>query len=321
MMMSTVTVSGVSKRFGKVEAVKDVSFEVFPGEIFGLLGPNGAGKTTTIRMMMDIFRPDRGSVSVFGGALTQEKKRRIGYLPEERGLYKDQKLESTLVFLATLKGLDEATARNRLEQWLKRLDLYEHRQKEVQALSKGMQQKAQIIATLLHEPELIVIDEPFSGLDPVNTRLVKDIFEEQRREGKSIIMSTHQMHQVEALCNRIVLINDGRTVLYGDVAEIKRNFAGNALLLEGEGAFDTLPGVLDSRRHNGVWQLSLASGVSPQEVFRALAARPETRLERFEVAEPSLEDIFVTVVQEGDAAGNPVAGSNSPGRLVEARDA
>ncbi|MCP5096092.1 MAG: ATP-binding cassette domain-containing protein [Chloroflexi bacterium] len=294
--MYTVEISDVVKTFGEVRAVDGVTFAVAPGEIFGLLGPNGAGKTTTIRMMMDIFKPDAGHIALFGGELDQAKKQRIGYLPEERGLYKDQKLESTLLYLATLKGLDDKTAKQRLGGWLERLDLADHRQKKVQELSKGMQQKAQIIATLLHQPDLIVIDEPFSGLDPVNTRLVKQIFEEQRDAGKSIIMCTHQMYQVEALCNRIALINQGRTVLYGAVDQIKRNFAGNAISLEGQGNFENLPGVLEARKHNGTWQLALEVGVDPQMVFAELAARPDVKVERFELAEPSLDDIFVNVV-------------------------
>jgi ABC-2 type transport system ATP-binding protein len=294
--MYTVEISDVVKTFGDVRAVAGVTFAVTPGEIFGLLGPNGAGKTTTIRMMMDIFKPDSGHIAIFGGELDQAKKQRIGYLPEERGLYKEQKLESTLLYLATLKGLDEKTAKQRLGGWLERLDLADHRQKKSQELSKGMQQKAQIIATLLHEPDLIVIDEPFSGLDPVNTRLVKQIIEEQRDAGRSIIMCTHQMYQVEALCNRIALINQGRTVLYGEVDQIKRNFAGNAILLEGHGNFEALPGVLEARKLNGTWQLALEIGADPQLVFAELAARPDAKVERFELAEPSLDDIFVNVV-------------------------
>ena len=292
----TVQINNVAKRFGKTEAVKDVSFNVEAGEIFGLLGPNGAGKTTTIRMMMDIFKPDAGSINLFGGPLDMAKKQRIGYLPEERGLYKDQKLEPTLIYFATLKGVDEKTARRRLDEWLERLDLAEHRQKKVQELSKGMQQKAQIIATLLHDPDLVVIDEPFSGLDPVNTRLVKQILIDMQEAGKSIIMSTHQMYQVEAMCNRIALLNKGKTVLYGQVNEIKRNFAGNAILLEGQGDFAELPGVLEMRKHNGTWQLALEVGTDPQHVLQTLTARSGVRLERFELAEPSLEDIFVNVV-------------------------
>jgi len=294
--MSTVVVNGLSKRFGDVQAVADVSFNVEAGEIFGLLGPNGAGKTTTIRMMLDIFKPDQGSIEIFGGRLDVNGKRRTGYLPEDRGLYKDQKLDSTLIYLAQLKGMEKKTASLRLDIWLERFDLAEHRQKKVSELSRGMQQKAQIIAALLHDPDLVVVDEPFSGLDPVNTRMVKGILEELRAEGKTIIMSTHQMYQVEALCNRIVLIDKGRSVLYGLVNEIKRNFAGNAIVLQGQGDFEQLPGVLDTRKENGAWHLALEMGADPQELLRALTSRPNLHLERFELAEPSLEDIFVHVV-------------------------
>jgi ABC-2 type transport system ATP-binding protein len=300
--MTVVSVSQVSKAFGDVQAVRDVSFDIGPGEIFGLLGPNGAGKTTTIRMLLDIFRPDSGAVQVFGGALDEAAKNRIGYMPEERGLYKDLKLEPTLVYLAALKGLDEGMARERLTGWLQRLDLYDHRHKKVQELSRGMQQKAQLIATLLHEPDLIVVDEPFAGLDPVNTRLVKEIMEEQRAAGVTILMSTHQMHQVEALCNRIALINRGRTVLYGEVDRIKRDFAGNAVVVEAQGDLSGLPGVLHARRENGAWHLALAQGTGPQDLFRALAVREGIVVERFEIAEPSLDDIFVSVVR-GDGEG------------------
>jgi ABC-2 type transport system ATP-binding protein len=296
-----VEVSHLAKRFGKTQAVADVSFTVEPGEIFGLLGPNGAGKTTTIRMMLDIFRPDAGEVRIFGGTLDAPRKRRIGYMPEERGLYKDQKLEPTLVYLASLKGMDERTARSRLGPWMERLELDAHREKKVQELSKGMQQKAQIIATLLHEPDLVVIDEPFSGLDPLSTRMVKQILEEQRQAGHSVLMSTHQMYQVEALCDRIVLIDEGYSVLYGAVNEIKRNFAGNAVTIEGQGDLSDIPGVLETRHQNGTWHLALELGTNPQEVLRTLAARKNVRIERFELAEPSLDDIFIHVVQNGAA--------------------
>ena len=295
--MAIVQISHVSKAFGSVRAVDDVSFEVNQGEVFGLLGPNGAGKTTAIRMMLDIFRPDGGTVSVFGGEWTEDRRNRVGYLPEERGLYKDQKLEQVLVFLATLKGVAESEARKRLRGWLDRFDLYDHRSKKVKELSKGMQQKAQIIATLLHEPDLIVVDEPFAGLDPVNMRLVKEIIEEQQQAGKTVIMSTHQMHQVEALCNRILLINRGKAVLYGKVGEIKSNFAGNAVRVRGSGNFADLAGVLETRQENGDWRLSLKPGTSPKDILRALAQREDGYIERFEIAQPSLEDIFVTVVQ------------------------
>jgi len=300
--MPTVQVEHIKKYFGTSRAVEDVSFSVDPGEIFGLLGPNGAGKTTTIRIMLDIFRADDGHVSIFGGKLDEEKKNRIGYMPEERGLYKDEKLASVIVYLATLKGVDTDTARTRLDKWLKRLDLFDHREKKVSELSKGMQQKAQIISTFIHDPDLVVIDEPFSGLDPVNTRLIKEIIEEQREAGKTIIMSTHQMYQVEALCNRILLINQGEGVLYGDLDGIRRNFAGNAVVVEGQGNFENLKGVLQMRRHNGDLHLALETGTTSQDIFQQLATRPDVKIERFEIAEPSLDDIFISVVR-GDEGG------------------
>ena len=297
-MQPAVRMTHVTKSFGSVRAVEDVSFEVFPGEIFGLLGPNGAGKTTSIRMMLDIFRPDSGDVEVLGGTLDALRLDRIGYLPEDRGLYKDQRLEGTLVYLATLKGVGETTARERLRGWLERLDLWEHRNKKVEELSKGMQQKAQLIAALVHEPDLLVVDEPFAGLDPVNTRLVKEIFAEQASAGCAVIMSTHQMYQVEALCARIALIDRGRTVLYGNVRDIKGDFSGNALSIRGHGDFENVPGVLEARRFDGTWRLTLETAAEPQQVLRRLMER-DVSIESFEVAEPSLDDIFVAVVQEG----------------------
>ena len=293
---------GLTKDFKRLRAVDQLDLSVCRGDVFGFLGPNGAGKTTTIRMMLDIFHPDSGEISILGGHLDEARKDRIGYMPEERGLYRDIKLEPMLIYLATLKGLTQSEARQRLDGWLKRLDLYDHRNKKVEQLSKGMQQKAQVIATLLHEPDLIIVDEPFAGLDPVNTRLVQEIFEEQRAAGKAIIMSTHIMHQVEELCTRIVLIDKGQAVLYGDVRDIKRNAAGNAVRIEGQGEFGQLDGVLDARRVNSGWQMALAPGTGPQDILRQLAASDTFRLQRFEIAEPSLDDIFVSVVQGKEGA-------------------
>ncbi len=296
---AAVQVAQLKKSFGPVLAVADVSFEVYPGEIFGMLGPNGAGKTTSIRVMLDIFKPDSGQVSVFGGPMNGAKKNRIGYMPEERGLYRDLRLEPTLVYLATLKGMAEPAAKAEVALWLQRLDLYEHRHKRIQELSKGMQQKAQLIATLAHSPDLLVVDEPFSGLDPLNTRLVKQIIQEQADAGKAVIMSTHQMVQVEALCNRIVLIDRGHSVLYGRVDELKRRFAGHAVSVVGSGDFAHVPGVLEARPpgDNGAWHLALQPGSEPRDVLRSLANHPGVTVERFEAAEASLDDIFVATVQ------------------------
>jgi ABC-2 type transport system ATP-binding protein len=320
MSAPSVVVEHLTKSFGETRAVEDVSFEVHSGEIFGLLGPNGAGKTTAIRVMLDIFRPDSGHVTVFGTAPDKTDKDRIGYLPEERGLYKDSPLDQVLVFLATLKGLSETEAKRRLGQWLPRMDLQEHRKKKVQELSKGMQQKAQLIAALLHEPDLLVIDEPFSGLDPVNTRLIKDMIKEQAAAGRTVIMSTHQMYQVEALCDRIVLIDHGRSVLYGPVSQIKRDFAANALVVEATGDLTGLPQVLDARQEDGAWRLSLQTGADPQQVLRALLERPGVKIDRYELAEPSLDDIFITVVTGDQSPGRKAGGKTAGGAAAGGAD-
>ncbi|NPV08811.1 MAG: ATP-binding cassette domain-containing protein [Anaerolineae bacterium] len=301
--MIPVQVTHVSKRFGPVQAVKDVSFEVHSGEIFGLLGPNGAGKTTTIRMMLNIFRPDSGTISVLGGPMSEEKKRHIGYLPEERGLYRELSLLECLVYLARLKGVSRADADRNVRRYLEELDLADWSGKKVKELSRGMQQKAQLIATLAHEPELLILDEPFSGLDPVNTRRVKEVMEEQRAAGRAIIMSTHQMHQVEALCDRILLVNRGEGVLYGNLAEIREHYAGNSVRVRVEGTLDSIPGVVAITSENGAYHLTLEETTSPQEVLNALCRRPHLKVRSFEVAAPSLDDIFISVVT---GAGGPV---------------
>ncbi|MDP3721858.1 MAG: ATP-binding cassette domain-containing protein, partial [Anaerolineaceae bacterium] len=229
--MSTINVEQISKSFGAQKAVDNVSFDVEPGEIFGLLGPNGAGKTTSIRIILDIFKPDTGKVSILGGQMTEEKKNKIGYLPEERGLYQDISLDRCLIYLATLKGMDEHEAQKRISEYLEKFDLAASKKKKVKELSKGMQQKAQLITTLVHKPEIVIIDEPFSALDPVNTQMVKDILQEERARGTSIVMCTHQMHQVEALADRIALISQGKTVLYGTLANVRQQFAKEALIV------------------------------------------------------------------------------------------
>lgn len=290
------------KTFGAVRAVDHVSFAVEQGEFFGMLGPNGAGKTTTIRLLLDLYQPDSGAVRILGGPMTEAKKARIGYMPEERGLYQDLPLERVLLYLAALKGLPNAEARRRLEEALERFDLAAHRRKKVKELSKGMQQKAQIISAILHQPELLIIDEPFSGLDPLNTQMVKGVLLDLHRQGTTIMMSTHQMHQVEELCERILLVNHGQVMLYGPLEEIRRRFTGNALLVRAPGGLpDRLPGVLSVDRQNGSLRLALADGVSPQDILRNLVDQG-IDLERFEVATPSLDEIFIWVVRDREAA-------------------
>jgi len=230
--MPAIKIQSIHKSFGVLKAVDGVSFDVREGEIFGLLGPNGAGKTTLIRIMLDIFKPDAGKVAILGGEMTEAKKDLIGYMPEERGLYQDISLERCLVYLGTLKGLSASEAKNRLLPYLENFDLAAHKDKKVKELSKGMQQKAQLIATLQHEPELIIIDEPFAGLDPVNTRMVKELLKELRDQGVTIMMSTHQMHQVEELCDHIALINRGELILYGALADIRHRFSGHSVWVQ-----------------------------------------------------------------------------------------
>jgi len=300
--MPAVELTHISKSFGALKAVDDVSFSVENGEIFGLLGPNGAGKTTAIRVLLDIFTPDQCTGSILGGAMTEAKKNQIGYMPEERGLYQDIPLERCLVYLGTLKGLTPSDVRSRLMGYLERFDLVSSRNKKVKELSKGMQQKAQLIATLIHKPDLIIIDEPFSGLDPLNTQMVKDILLEQRRQGVTILMSTHQMHQVEELCDRIVLIDHGRTVLYGGLGEIRRQFSGNAVTVATPHELPTLPGVERVERYNtSAFRLSLAESASTQDVLRELVEHG-IQVDQFEIATPTLDEIFIRVVQgaEGD---------------------
>jgi len=300
--MPAVEISHVTKTFGALKAVDDVSFAIEKGELFGLLGPNGAGKTTAIRVMLDIFKPDSGAVSILGGAMTELKKNHIGYMPEERGLYQDMPLERCLVYLGSLKGLNPAEVRQRAAAYLERFDLAAHKSNKVKELSKGMQQKAQIIATLLHQPELLIVDEPFSGLDPVNTQMVKDLLREQREQGVTVILCSHQMHLVEELCDRIVLIDHGRVMLYGDLNDIRRRFSGHAVVVRARGPLPELAGVERVEPVNGSIKLHLATQTQPQDVLRQLVARDVT-LEQFEISSPTMDEIFIRVVQgEGEPA-------------------
>jgi ABC-2 type transport system ATP-binding protein len=296
--VATISVQNISKKFGEQTAVNGVSFDVDGGEIFGLLGPNGAGKTTSIRIILDIFKADSGTVSILGGPMTDEKKNRIGYLPEERGLYQDFQMEKCLVYLATLKGLDEKTAKSRINTYLERFDLSDSRKKKMKELSKGMQQKAQLIATLVHQPEVIIIDEPFSALDPVNTQMVKDLLREERSAGRTIVMCTHQMHQVEELCDRLVLINKGKAMLYGSLHDVRQQFAKPAVSLSTSGKLpDSIPGVGEISHENGNYTLHLLPGETPQKLLKDLVGMGVS-MDRFEVAMPTLDEIFIDVVKD-----------------------
>lgn len=297
--METIVVNHIAKCFGETKAVKDVSFHVSPGEIFGLLGPNGSGKTTSIRVILDIYQPDKGNVTIFDGPMTEEKLNSIGYLPEERGLYQDVELTRNLTYLATLKNMTKEEVEQKLPTWLERFDLSEHQKKKTKELSKGMQQKAQLIAALIHEPEIIIIDEPFSALDPVNTQLVKDLLIELRNQGKTIIMSTHQMNQVEKLCDRLVLIDDGTVLLEGSLKEIQEQFATNQVLIQTDSDLpENLPGVERIEQEGLYYRLTPSDGYMPHAILQELIDQ-KISLNSFEIATPTLDEIFIKVVQEG----------------------
>jgi ABC-2 type transport system ATP-binding protein len=293
--MQAVEVNHVVKSFTDKVAVDDLSFSVAQGEIFGLIGPNGAGKTTTIRMMMDIIKPDSGEVTILGEKLGEATKDRLGYLPEERGLYKKLSVLDSIVYLASLKGMDKHSAAKKADELLEKTGMLATKSKKIEALSRGMGQIIQFIVTIIHDPQLVVLDEPFAGLDPVNTELLKGMFVELRDQGKAVILSTHQMNQVEALCDRILMVNNGKNVLYGDLTEIKARYRGNAVLLDFEGELGEVPGVAEKRQHKGYIELVLDGKTTPQQLLGRLVSRGIV-IKRFEMATPSLNEIFLAEV-------------------------
>jgi ABC-2 type transport system ATP-binding protein len=297
-MAEILAVRDVRKTFGTVRAVDGVSFTVRRGTITGLLGRNGAGKTTTLRMITGIFMPDSGDIQWLGGEVGGSTFRdRIGYLPEERGLYKQMKLVELLIFLAEIKGHRHADLRKRIDHWLERFELSDKRNAKVEELSKGNQQKVQLIGTLLHDPDLIILDEPQSGLDPVNMVLVRNLLRDLRNEGKTILLSTHMMGEAERMADEIVLIHRGKVVLDGTLEEVRGSFGTNTLHLDfdGDGAFlRDLPQVRRAAIVNNAAELSLADGADPQSILEAVL--PRLRLRRFELAVPSLEHIFIEKV-------------------------
>jgi ABC-2 type transport system ATP-binding protein len=299
-----IVLDGIGKAFSGHVAVKDLSLEVPRGSVFGLLGPNGAGKTTTLRMVMDVLAPDTGTIDILGRPADDAARDRVGYMPEERGLYPRMVLEEQLVFMAAIKGMGRREALKRLGPWLDRLSLSEWRKKKVNELSKGMQQKAQFVATVLHEPEVLIMDEPTSGLDPVAMDVMRDAMLDLRRGGTTIVLSSHQMEAVERLCDRVVLIDHGEKVLDGAVSEVKARHGRNtvALAFDGDGSFiESLPGVARASDHGQYVEVRLEDGADPQALLREAAAR--LRVRRFEIVEPSLHDIFVeTVTQHGKEA-------------------
>lgn len=299
----TIELDQVCKHYERVSAVEDLSLAISPGQVFGLLGPNGAGKTSTIRMMLGIIPPDSGAARMFGSRLTRRSLRRSGYLPEERGLYGKMTVRDNLVFFARLSGLDAATARHKSEAWSERLGLGDRLDQRLDQLSKGMQQKVQFIAAVAHDPELIVMDEPFTALDPVNVNQLRHVLMELRTQGRAIAFSSHRMDQVEQLCDSICLINRGRCVLQGSLREIKSAHGEHLVEIEydGEGKFlDANPLVERCQRRGGHVEVRLRPGADPQELLRLAAA--DSRIRRFEIRQASIEQIFIDLI--GGRDGN-----------------
>jgi ABC-2 type transport system ATP-binding protein len=297
--MPAVEVSHITKSYGDKAAVADLSFSVNQGEIFGLIGPNGAGKTTTIRMMMDIIKPDSGEVTILGEKLSDATRDKLGYLPEERGLYKKLRVLEAITYFATLKGMAKNAAAARAVELLDRTGMLPHQGKKIEELSKGMGQIIQFIVTIIHNPRLIILDEPFIGLDPVNTELLKNSIFDLRAEGKAVVLSTHQMNQVEALCDRILMVNQGRSVLYGDLKEIKSRYKSNAVLLDFQGDLGKIPGVVEKHPHRDFVELVLDGKTTPQQLLEKLISRGVV-INRFEIATPPLNEIFIEVVGKGN---------------------
>lgn len=296
----TVKLDRVRKSFREFTAVKDLSLAVRAGRVFGLLGPNGAGKTTTIRMIVNITAPDSGTIELFGRKIDSELQNRIGYLPEERGLYRRMKVADQLRFFAELKNVRGRVVESKIDEWLARVKLPEWKNKRSMELSKGMQQKIQFITAVLHDPELLILDEPFSGLDPINVELLKEIVLDLKRSGKTIIFSTHQMEVAEKICDDICLLNRSEKVFEGSLREIKSSFGHNAIAVRcegGDGVLDDPALVSKVVRHADETQALLAQGANAQTLLRRLIESGAT-IGKFEMIEPSLNDIFITKVTE-----------------------
>ena len=298
-MSYSLELRDVRKSYGKFVAVDGVSLGVPEGCIYGLLGPNGAGKTSTIRMIMDITAPDTGEILFFGHPRRPDDLRRVGYLPEERGLYRKMGVTEHLLFLGEIRGLKKREILPRIEQWLDRIGLADWRKAKIEELSKGMQQKVQLIGTILHEPDLLLLDEPFSGLDPINQELFKDLLLDYRRQGKSVILSTHGMELAERMCDHIALISKGRVVLTGELGAIKRQMGGNSFRLVADGDLDriqSLSGVEQAVTQNGIVKLMLRPEAEGPEVLRQLVQF--LSIHEFRSEEPELEQIFLKAVRD-----------------------
>jgi len=301
--MDAVSLEKVTKRYDSFDAVSSLTMGIREGAVFGLLGPNGAGKTTTLRMIVRILIPDEGSVRVLGQPLSEDTQDLIGYLPEERGLYRQMRVLEILRFLGALKGLSEDEAERRAGEWLERLGLASRVNDEVNNLSRGMQQKVQFIASILHQPPLVILDEPFTGLDPVNAAVIKDVMLELRSRGTTIILSTHRMEQVEQMCDSICLMNKGQKLLDGDLKAIKRSYGNNTVRMQfvGDAGFMELPEIVERVNSYGeMMDITLRPGADAQQILKSAVERG-VEVRRFELIEPPLNDIFIEKVSERNA--------------------
>lgn len=298
--MSFLKIENIFKSFATTKAVRGISFEVEKGKIFGLLGPNGAGKTTTIRMINNIYIPDSGQILFENTPINSQIQEKIGYLPEERGLYKKIKVIDQILYFAALKGMDKKTAELKADKWLEQLDASSWRNKKVQELSKGMQQKVQFIATIIHEPELLILDEPFSGFDPINTEQIKKVVIDLKNSGKTIILSTHIIHQAEQMCDDICLINKGQVVLSGGIREIKKRYGKDTVIVEFEGNndfFDNIEGVrIIDKTLNRIELRIIDKTMTINELLRI--AIDKVNIYKIELSEPSMNEIFINVTSE-----------------------
>ncbi len=304
MSAPAIRLRSVSKTFGTKKAVRDLDLDVPAGSVCGYLGPNGAGKTTTIRMVMSIIYPDSGDVEVLGRKSAIESKDRIGYLPEERGVYRKMKVGEFLTYMGTLKGVESSTLKQRIDEWLEKVELPGVQKKKCEELSKGMQQKVQFLAAIIHDPELIILDEPFSGLDPANARLLKKLIEEQREAGKTIIFSTHVLSAAEAVCDRVFMINQGQKVLDGDIDAVRARFDPRTLIVEpvgdnGRAIVEETPGIKSVLASGTAYEAHLEEGVDPQATMKSLLERTPCR--RVELRRATLEDIFLSLVSTDDS--------------------
>ena len=304
---------GVSKSFGSFQAIKDLSIEIREGALFGFLGANGAGKTTTMRMILDLFRPDTGQITWNGRDVREVPRRAWGYLPEERGLYPKMRVDEQLLFLARLNGLSKQDAEKELTDWLERFQISANRKKKIEELSKGNQQKVQFLATILHDPTILIMDEPFSGLDPVNANVLKEAFVEMHRRGKTILFSTHQLEQAEELCQNIVIINKGQSVVQGSVREVKRRQGRHVARLKLDNDpeaswLEQLQGVQVTRRREDYIEMQLPASLNPNVIVEA-ALQHGGIISRFELTEPSLTDIFIELVGTSSLPDVPSAAS------------